>query len=234
MNDETIHDAARSGNLVRLRELISLDPYEVNARDTDGRTPIFIAAVARRRAAVEHLLETGADLAANDGAIIDHAARVADNKEIVRLLILHGALEPHIRPANDELRQFFAAILLANERRTESMLRLHSELATVRDGRGRTALHHAARNGDVGIMRILIERGSDVDATTAEGESVLYGAVVGGHFPAVELLLERRVDTSTPLADGRSILEWGRERAAANPAVRSIVWAIEDYEEESR
>ena len=57
---QTIFDAARTGNLNRLRELVGADPGAVNARMLMGATPMHLAAAADQRPAVEYLISKGA------------------------------------------------------------------------------------------------------------------------------------------------------------------------------
>ena len=54
---------------------------------------------------------------------------------------------------------------------------------------GRTALHRAASQGDVAIIKSLIAAGADVRATDAKMRTPLHEAVADGHIAAVELLL---------------------------------------------
>lgn len=63
-----------------------------------------------------------------------------------------------------------------------------------------TALAYAARNGDVDMVRYLIERGANVDAHDAAraGETALYEAVSCGHFEVARLLVEHGADPNIP------------------------------------
>ncbi|KAG5747902.1 hypothetical protein H9Q72_014013 [Fusarium xylarioides] len=58
-----------------------------------------------------------------------------------------------------------------------------------RDTTGSTALHWAARNGHVGTVRTLIDRGAVVDVTDNAGRTPLAGAATNGHGMIIELLL---------------------------------------------
>jgi hypothetical protein len=93
------------------------------------------------------LIEAGADLAAHDGYVLHYAGEVPDNKAIVSLLVQYGALDAHVRPADDLSRQFLAALFLGDGGRVRSLLARHPRLATTPDGRDQP-IHHAARNGD--------------------------------------------------------------------------------------
>eukprot|EP00435_Cladocopium_sp_Y103_P056083 s837_g18.t2 len=62
----------------------------------------------------------------------------------------------------------------------------------VRDARGRTPLHHAARNGHLQAMQLLIEAGAEIDVrdTTPKRQTPLLLAALFGHVDCVRFLLE--------------------------------------------
>lgn len=55
-------------------------------------------------------------------------------------------------------------------------------------------LIEAARNGDLRLLRLLIEDGVDLDEASAEGTTALIAAASGGHVEIVSLLLEAGAD----------------------------------------
>lgn len=61
-------EASKSGDLVAVKRIISLNPRIVNCRDIDGRhsTPLHFAAGYNRISVVEYLLENDADVHASD------------------------------------------------------------------------------------------------------------------------------------------------------------------------
>ncbi len=221
MPEASIHDACRRGDVDRVRALIAADPAVVDADDEHGWRPIFHAGLWRQESVVRLLIEAGADLAAHDGYVMHYAGEVPDNKAIVALLVQYGALDAHVRPPDDLARQFLAAVFLADAGRVRSLLARHPRLATGSDGRGDQPIHHAARNGDVEIVRLLLEHGASANARSGHGQTVLYCAGGHGHLETLELLLERGADPQVKFtADGKTLLEWlaqypGDQRYAA-------------------
>lgn len=91
-NDLALIDAAFVCDLVKVREYLSAgaDP---DARDEDGRTPLFSAVLGASIGLIGLLLESGADVNAhdNDGFTPLHFAAQEDLPEMARLLIAKGA-----------------------------------------------------------------------------------------------------------------------------------------------
>jgi ankyrin repeat protein len=209
MPEASIHEACRRGDVAAVRALIAADPAAVDADDEHGWRPIFHAGLWRREPVVRLLIEAGADLAAHDGYVMHYAGEVPGNKVIVSLLVQYGALDAHVRPADDLSRQFLAAIFLADAARVRSLLGRHPRLATVPDGRGDRPIHHAARNGDTEVVRLLLEHGADVNAQNPRGHTVLYCAGGHGHLDTLRLLLNAGADCDAKFThDGKTLMEW--------------------------
>ncbi|KAJ3005269.1 UNVERIFIED_CONTAM: Ankyrin repeat domain-containing protein 39 [Siphonaria sp. JEL0065] len=90
--ERSIHNAALSGNLVRLRKLLCLST--ANLFDSSGYTPLHYASRAGYLECVEVLLEAGADLDARTRGLGTTAlmrAVVARRLGIVEVLVAKGA-----------------------------------------------------------------------------------------------------------------------------------------------
>ncbi len=209
MRETSIHDACQKGDIDAVRAMIAADPATVDADDEHGWRPVFHAALWRHEPVVRLLIEAGADLAAHDGYVLHYAGEVPNNKTIVSLLVQYGALDAHVRPTSDLSRQLLAAVFLADTARVRSLLNRHPHLATESDGGGDQPIHHAARNGDTEIVRLLIEYGADVNVTNDRGHTVLYCAGGHGHLATLQLLLENRADCAAKSTDdGKTLMEW--------------------------
>jgi len=204
MSETSIHEACRRGDIEAVRALIAANPTTVDADDEHGWRPIFHAGLWRHENVVRLLIEAGADLAAHDGYVLHYAGEVPNNKAIVSLLVQYGALDAHVRPSDDLSRQFLAAVFVAATGRVSSLLARHPHLATMPDGRGDQPIHHASRNGDTEIVRILIEHGADVNARNPRGHTVLSCAGGHGHLDCLQLLLKAGADSDAQ----KSLLEF--------------------------
>jgi ankyrin repeat protein len=88
--------AAKSGDVLRIKELLATDAELINARDKDGSTPLHCATWKGQQEVVALLLEQGADVNAHNsnehwGTTPLHAAAHANQAAIAQLLIDHGA-----------------------------------------------------------------------------------------------------------------------------------------------
>ena len=76
------------------------------------------------------------------------------------------------------------------------------------DSFGEAAIHHAAREGHTGMLKIMIEKGVDVnlskDAPAPAGTTPLHEACAYGHADAVKLLIEAGADDTMKNLDGET------------------------------
>lgn len=94
--EKLILTAAKKGNVEAIRALLTADPELLNARDSDGSTPLHCASWKGHPDAVQLLIETGADVDArnqNDhyGTTPLHAAAHGNQTAVARLLLEAGA-----------------------------------------------------------------------------------------------------------------------------------------------
>lgn len=223
----SIHDAAGNGNLNSVTKILEQDPTLVNQDDQYEWRPIFHAGLRRRYDVVKYLIDCGADLAAHDGYVIHYAGQVRDNKEIISLLVAYGALDAHTKPSNEIARQFIYAVFLGNAERINAMLRDKSALVEERYARGDTALHHACRNGDLAIVKALVNSGADVNATTDNNHFPLYCAAGHGHVETTQYLVEKGADLQARLADGKTVTEWLKPFADNDRRLKSTLDVLE-------
>ena len=223
----SIHDAAANGDLDLVKKIVEQDPLLVNQDDQYEWRPIFHAGLRRHYDVVKYLIDSGADLAAHDGYVIHYAGEVPDNKDVVSLLVAYGGLDAHAEPSSEAARQFIYAVFLANVQRVNAMLRDNPALVEERYARGDTALHHAARNGDLEIVEQLVGSGADVNVTSDPGHFPLYCAAGHGHVETTKYLVEQGADLQARLADGKTLVEWLKQYADNDRRLKSCLDVLE-------
>jgi ankyrin repeat protein len=67
-------------------------------------------------------------------------------------------------------------------------------------------LHHAARDGRVEIMTLLLDAGADINAVDENRNTACYFAIVYDEFDALKLLVERGANLGVVNSNGRSLL----------------------------
>lgn len=154
--------SAQSGDAARLQEILESHPHLANAENEDGLTLLGYAAHFGNAAAVQLLLDYGADIDAVSHSRVSYI------------------------PSNTALHA-----VIAGERNMDVIKRLlnHHAQTHIFDSNGHTCLHTAASHDDnLELIALLIEHGADVNAQTEEGDTALSLAVKQGNHNVAELL----------------------------------------------
>lgn len=182
-------EAARSGDVALVRELIDADPELVNASTERGSTTLLFACVGGSPDVVRLLLDRGADArAANDAHYTPlHVAAARDHVEAMELLISAGA---DIESADLEGERALHHAAANGARRAVELLLRHGADLEARNDHGRTPLLLVAReSGDIETARVLIRAGADINAVDESGAPSLGLAAWRGYRGFVDMLL---------------------------------------------
>lgn len=186
-------DAAAAGDVDAIRALLETSEFDLNVRDARGRTALMAATYANQPAAVELLLEAGADVDLQDDMLNNPFlyAGAEGLLEILKLTHRAGA-DPTIRN-----RYGGVAIIPASEKGHLDAVRYLLEETDVDvnhvNNLGWTALLEAVILTDGGpvfqqIVAELIAHGADVNLADGEGVTPLQHARQRG-FREIEALL---------------------------------------------
>jgi len=192
-----------------------------------GVTPLSEAAAAGNAAMIKALLTAGADakgLTTADGETVLMTAARSGNAEAVQVLLGHGA---DIN-AKESYRGQTALMWAAAERhaavvkllldrgadwrvrslaRDTSMPKLSAASSVTPMARGGlTALHFAAREGDVETGRVMLDAGVDVNILDADNTSPLVVSTLNKRYSFAKFLLERGADPNLADVRGRAAL----------------------------
>ncbi len=187
----TLYLACLNGNSQMIEHLIKAGA-DVNAPGVEGETPLMTASRAGDIASVRVLLQHGADVNAREawrGQTALMYAAGESHPDVIRELIEHGAT------VNDH------DATVKWERQTTSEPR-EKWLPTG----ALTPLTFASRQGCVECVKVLLEKGADINATDPDGISAAVTAIINGHYDVAALLAEKGINLNLADKTGRTAL----------------------------
>jgi len=183
-----LHYACMHGHVGLVQELLDAAPETVNFRDQDSFTPLIHAIVHSQLACVETLLSRGADLSRlgpGEHVPLNLACQYA-SLEILELLLQQSA-----EILSDAEGLFPQHLVARSGKAPQSLLMLQKYGANL-DQPDKlyqwTPLFHAASEGHVDCLQILLHCGVDVDVVDEKGLSAMYYATWEGHLECMRLL----------------------------------------------
>jgi ankyrin repeat protein/L-ascorbate metabolism protein UlaG (beta-lactamase superfamily) len=164
-----IHDAAKSGDLQKVKELLAADPDLVNSKDSKGFTPLHSAVSKGRRTVVQFLVENGADIEVKNKNGLTPLFQALDlnRTRVAKILIENGA--------NVNIKGYRNRTLLhmaARSGNTAIVRQLIDNGANTNavDSRGNTPLDLAIEGNKPDAARLLITSGGEIGIFTTETE----------------------------------------------------------------
>lgn len=186
-----------------------------SARSDDGATSLIHAARVGSREAVELLLDYGANIHTIDHLECTalHSAVAGGYTQLVRDLIHRGA-DINARHRGCALYAVLDAIHFGYTETFEALLEGGARLSDVTTDEGYTALHLAAYEGHLGLLRLLLNKDLSLDINTPslDGTTPLIIATGAGRVDAVRMLLDHGANASTSDCAGWTPLHWAVNR----------------------
>ena len=226
-----IHDAAKAGDLAKVRALLTENPALVSSKDTNGCTALILAAGWGHKDVAALLLANKAEVnakEATDGWTPLHAAAANGQKDVVKLLLaskaevnaktgggytpLHWAA---LRSQKDVVKlllankaevDLFAAAAVGDLEKLKALLKANPDLVSSKDDYQRTPLHWAAMTGYKAVVAWLLAKGANVNAADNWGETPLHYAAGKNHKAVVKLLLANKADVNAKSTNGATPL----------------------------
>ncbi len=189
-----LHAAAWQGDAARIGLLLA-QGSNPNSRDGHGRTPLHVAAFARRREALRALAQGGADLGALEHDRYDAVtiAAVADDEATLALLLQLGA-SAKLTTSRYDGTALIAAAHLGHDGVVRQLIAAGAPLDHVNNLHW-TALIESIVLGNggprhVATLRALVEAGADTQLADRQGQTPLALARARGYAPMVAILLK--------------------------------------------
>lgn len=156
----------------------------------NGETTLHRLAMVKgdTREVAELFLAHGADpnVAAADGRTPYSIAVRSGNQTVADLLLAHGANANVVTPA-DEL---IGACRRADAEKARAILREHPGILDTIEAESHELLISAAKNNDLGVVRLMAELGFDLAAAGEGGATALHVAAWHGYVEMARLLVE--------------------------------------------
>ena len=191
--DLDIFQASEDGILNRVKYFIETQHIDVNTKNTDGMTPLALAANSGRLSLIKYLSETcnaKVDETDNKGWTPLHFAASSGRLEVVKYLVdKRGADIKH----QDSLG--WNALHKAAHNNHFSVVKFlvgkSNSLVSVADNTGMAPLHYAAKRGNFDIVKFFINKcHATVDVLDKSYHSPLFYAVKYGTVDVIKFLVE--------------------------------------------
>ncbi|XP_076435310.1 uncharacterized protein LOC143275219 [Babylonia areolata] len=178
---------------------------DVNAKDSDGCTPLMWAGRGGHTNTSKLLMEHGADVNAKD--ILGHTPLMCavrgGHADTAKLLMEHGT---DINTKNCAGHTPLMCAVRGGHTDTAKLLMEHGADINTKNSAGHTPLMCAVRGGHTDTAKLLMEHGADVNTKNSDGWTPLIWAVREGHTDTAKLLMEHGADINTKDCAGRTPL----------------------------
>ena len=186
--------ASKNGNPAMVELLLDAGA-DARARNKNGTTSLMMAAASGNIETVQTLLNRDADVDTKDltnGQTAIMFAAALGRAPAVKLLAKHGADVNAITKVSEIIKPEYRY----QEKETENRRRIREGRRNESAMGGMTALHFAAREGHIDVVRELVLADANVNlANTADDMSVITMAIINGHIDlAMFLVTEHGAD----------------------------------------
>jgi len=196
----------------------------INARNTGGGTPLFIAVfkaisdiynreIDTNLPIIEYLISMGADVNIEypDGqTILLTALRMSADSAVIKLLVENGAdvdkTDKDINYKQSALHTTVAYTELDSE--TAELIVSKSKKIDLQDVHGNTPLHYACMEGNIKMLKLLLKYHANIEKQNNKKATPLHAAAAKSQIECVKHLIKERADVNARDEDGWVPLHW--------------------------
>ena len=169
--------AASMANYPILKSLL-LKKTAIDLQDIEGKTALMYGVISTIEELIDSLIHM---------RLVSHTVKLSDFMTPRMLAQISPLFEPRKELCVDYLINNGADI-------------------RAKDKRGISILTHAARTGNLNVVKNLVGNGADIHVKSPRGITPLYAAAINGHNDIVEFLLSQGTDIDVKLNDGETPL----------------------------
>jgi ankyrin repeat protein len=221
-----LHFAADAGSVDCLAILLRDRRLDLDARDKQGRTALFLAALSGHDEFVSVLLGTGQkvviDAKDKDGLTPLWWASRHGHDKVVEVLLETGRAEIEVQDKSGR-SPLSQAAEHGHEKVVQLLIETGKAKVDVKDKNGSTPLSHAVENGHYKTVEVLLQTGkANVETRDSYQWTPLIRAAMMGHDRMVEILLVMgKADV-----DARDLVGWNALFRAADHGHAKVVVAL--------
>jgi ankyrin repeat protein len=174
-----------------------------------GETALLIACYDTNRTLTNLLVQHGADvlITSKEGLSPIWYACAKNQKEIVALFLDNGVSVDFSQPVSgstDSMNSYLSWVETASNISMEAGFNFHHSYSYG----GESMLHVAAKNGHLSMVKLLLERGGNIDIQDESGNTALHYATSAGRKDVVKYLLEHGADVSVVNAKEQKAIDY--------------------------
>jgi ankyrin repeat protein len=205
-------DLVKRGDTQAIADWVKDDPQIAESRDAQGVSALLWA-VYSGQTVVRDFLRSGLELDLAEAAATGDVARLR-----ALLRTDPAAVKEHANSRSaDGWPLLHLAAAFADRETVLTLLDASADVRQVSETPMRNEALHAllALSKDADVLRLLIERGADVNAVQTAGYRPLHQAAVAGREDLVRMLLDAGADKTVRCDRGKTPAEYARERGHA-------------------
>ncbi|RMG63361.1 MAG: ankyrin repeat domain-containing protein [Bacteroidetes bacterium] len=197
--------AIRSGDVSQVRKLLEADPSLAKAK-TEGGVSVLLFAIYHRHWDIVHLIRRYLRR-----LNIHEAAAIGDLVELRRHLQARPTLADAYAP--DGFTPLGLASFFGHYEAAEELIHRGASVDRPADNTFKVRpLHSAVAIGNISLVRLLLRRGAEVNATQQDGITPLHSAAYNGRVDMVELLLTYGADPNALTDKNETALDLAEAR----------------------
>jgi ankyrin repeat protein len=202
-------NAATQGDVAKVKEMLKTAPSLATAKDEKGTSVILKATYYGKKDVVQTLLATGVELNIFEAAATGQAQRVAEltqqDKSLANVF------------APDGFMPLGLAVFFGHPETVDVLLKAGANVnATTRETMKVTPLASAEAARQIGIARVLIANGANVNAQAENDFTPLHEVAARGDLEFATLLLDHGSEVNSKTKDGKTPLSFAREQAGSD------------------